>query len=72
VTSAALALDDLRKIVGEPHVRAASPGDAVDGVAPELVVEPGSAEEAGRRILRENALALYGLRADSGGRTSSA
>jgi uncharacterized protein len=30
-------------------------------------LEPGEAESAGRRILRENALALYGLQAYSGG-----
>ncbi len=38
-------LEDLQNIVGEEHAREAAPEDAVDGVAPSFVVEPGSTEE---------------------------
>jgi glycolate oxidase FAD binding subunit len=37
--------EGLQGIVGEEHVREASAGDAVDGVEPSLVVEPGTLEE---------------------------
>jgi glycolate oxidase FAD binding subunit len=37
--------EGLQSIVGEEHVREASAGDAVDGVEPSLVVEPGTIEE---------------------------
>jgi glycolate oxidase FAD binding subunit len=38
-------LEELRSIVGESHVREATAEDAVEGVEPSLVVEPGSVEE---------------------------
>ncbi len=38
-------LEDLQGIVGKENVREATPEDAVDGVEPSLVVEPGSVEE---------------------------
>jgi glycolate oxidase FAD binding subunit len=37
--------EELQGIVGEEHVREASSDDAVDGVEPSLVVEPGTIEE---------------------------
>jgi glycolate oxidase FAD binding subunit len=37
--------EELQRIVGEEHVREAAAEDAVDGVEPSLVVEPGSIEE---------------------------
>ena len=37
--------DELQNIVGEEHVRQAFGDDAVDGVEPSLVVEPGTIEE---------------------------
>ncbi len=37
--------EDLRNIVGENNVRQAADGDAVAGVTPTLVVEPGSVDE---------------------------
>jgi glycolate oxidase FAD binding subunit len=37
--------EGLQGIVGEEHVREASAGDAVDGMEPSLVVEPGTLEE---------------------------
>jgi len=37
--------EELQGIVGEEHVREASAGDAIDGVEPSLVVEPGTIEE---------------------------
>jgi glycolate dehydrogenase FAD-binding subunit len=40
-----IAIEDIRNLVGEKNVREATPGDAVEGVEPSLVVEPGSVEE---------------------------
>ena len=40
-----VSLEDLQEIVGEEHAREAAPEDAVDGVAPSFVAEPGSIEE---------------------------
>jgi len=40
-----VSLEDLQNIVGEEHAREAAAEDAVDGVAPSFVVEPGSTEE---------------------------
>jgi glycolate oxidase FAD binding subunit len=38
-------VDELQNIVGADNIREATPEDAVDGVEPSLVVEPGSVEE---------------------------
>jgi glycolate oxidase FAD binding subunit len=40
-----VSLEDLQGIVGAEHAREAGAEDAVDGVAPSFVVEPGSTEE---------------------------
>ena len=40
-----VSLEDLQKIVGEEHAREATEEDAVDGVTPSFVAEPGSIEE---------------------------
>jgi len=40
-----VSLEDLQRIVGEEHAREAADEDAVDGVSPQFVVEPGSIEE---------------------------
>jgi glycolate oxidase FAD binding subunit len=40
-----VSLEDLQNIVGEEHAREAGTEDAVDGLAPSFVVEPGSTEE---------------------------
>ena len=40
-----VSLEDLQNIVGAEHAREAGREDAVDGVAPSFVVEPGSTEE---------------------------
>ncbi|MDP9438461.1 MAG: FAD-binding oxidoreductase [Actinomycetota bacterium] len=40
-----VSLEDLQNIVGEEHARGATAEDAVDGVAPSFVVEPGSTDE---------------------------
>nr|MBA4117254.1 FAD-binding oxidoreductase [Rubrobacter sp.] len=40
-----VSLEDLRKIVGEEHAREATDEDAVDGVTPQFVAEPGSVDE---------------------------
>jgi len=39
--------EELQGIVGEEHVRESSAEDAVDGVRPSIVVEPGTIEETG-------------------------
>jgi len=55
---ARVAVEDLRNIVGENAVREASDGDAVDGVKPAFVVEPGSVGEisAVMKLAREQGL----------------
>jgi len=45
VAGAAAAWGDLRALVGAEHIRPSSPHDAVDGVIPQMVVEPGTPEE---------------------------
>ena len=40
-----VSLEDLQNIVGEQHAREATAEDAVDGVTPQFVAEPGSVEE---------------------------
>jgi glycolate oxidase FAD binding subunit len=40
-----VSLEDLQNIVGEQHAREATSEDAVDGVTPQFVAEPGSVEE---------------------------
>jgi glycolate oxidase FAD binding subunit len=42
------AWSDLRAIVGAEHMRAATPEDAVDGVQPQMVIEPGGPDEIAR------------------------
>jgi glycolate oxidase FAD binding subunit len=43
-----VSLEDLQNIVGEEHACEAAAGDAVDGLTPSFVVEPGSTEEIGQ------------------------
>ena len=38
----------LKEIVGDNHLRPATPADAVDGVQPQVVIEPGNADEVAR------------------------
>ncbi|ABG05744.1 FAD linked oxidase-like protein [Rubrobacter xylanophilus DSM 9941] len=54
------AQEELRRIAGAEHVREAAPEDAVDGVRPSLVVEPGSVEEVGAvmRVAHREGLAV--------------
>jgi glycolate oxidase FAD binding subunit len=58
IATPATTLSHLAEIVGREFVRAASPGDAIDGVQPKLIVEPGSNEEAGRVLQFANAAGL--------------
>ncbi|MDQ4043243.1 MAG: FAD-binding oxidoreductase, partial [Actinomycetota bacterium] len=44
-TGTKVSLEGLQKIVGEERAREATPEDAVDGVSPSFVAEPGSVEE---------------------------
>ena len=44
-TGTKVSLEDLQEIVGEEHAREATSEDAVDGVSPSFVAEPGSVEE---------------------------
>ncbi|HEV3077711.1 MAG TPA: FAD-binding oxidoreductase [Thermoanaerobaculia bacterium] len=39
---------ELAAVLGEEHLRAATAADAVDGVAPRMIAEPGTAEELAR------------------------
>jgi glycolate oxidase FAD binding subunit len=48
VAGSEAAWGDLRAIVGGEHMRAATPEDAVDGVQPQVVIEPGSPDEIAR------------------------
>lgn len=50
-TTTATLTASFEAIVGQPHVRPAGPADQVEGVQPDLVVAPGSTEEAAE-ILR--------------------
>ena len=63
-----VSLEDLQNIVGEEHAREAAAGDAVDGVAPSFVVEPGSTEETSELMRFANAQDL--AVAPKGGGTS--
>lgn len=51
-------LEDLQEIVGKGNVHEASAEDAVEGVAPSFVIEPGSVEEASElmKFIREKEL----------------
>ena len=53
-------LEDLQEIVGDGNVREASSEDAVEGVEPSFVVEPGSVEEASElmKLVREQELTV--------------
>lgn len=46
-----VSLHELAALVGKEHVHAATPADAIAGVLPQLVIEPGSVEEVSR-VLR--------------------
>jgi len=48
VAGSEAAWSDLRAISGVEHMRAATPEDAVDGVQPQMVIEPGSPDEIAR------------------------
>ncbi|HJY86719.1 MAG TPA: FAD-binding oxidoreductase [Candidatus Acidoferrales bacterium] len=45
---------ELAAIVGSGHLRPAEPADAIDGVAPQQVVEPGSAQELAQVLRSAN------------------
>ncbi len=49
---------ELASIVGPEHLRPACPADAVDGVAPERVVEPGNAQELAQVLRCANGLGV--------------
>jgi glycolate oxidase FAD binding subunit len=55
-----VSLEDLQRIVGEEHAREATSEDAVDGVRPSFVAEPGSVEETSKllRFAAEEGLAV--------------
>ncbi len=65
-----VSLEDLQNIVGEEHAREAAPEDAIDGVAPTFVVEPGSTEDISElmKLANDRNLAV----APRGGGTSMA
>lgn len=41
---------ELAEIVGKDHARTATVGDAIDGVAPQMVAEPGTADDMARAL----------------------
>ena len=41
---------ELAEIVGKEHLRAATAADAIDGVQPQMVAEPGTAEDLARAL----------------------
>jgi glycolate oxidase FAD binding subunit len=55
-----VSLEDLQRIVGEDHAREATPEDAIDGVQPSFVAEPGSIDETSEllRFAAEESLAV--------------
>lgn len=55
-----VSVEDLQNVVGEDNVHEAGEGDAVDGVEPSYVVEPGSVEEMSdlTKLARERGLAV--------------
>src|ERR671911_2279760 len=55
-----VSLEDLQRIVGEDHAREATPEDAIDGVQPCFVAEPGSVEKTSEllRFAAEEGLAV--------------
>jgi glycolate oxidase FAD binding subunit len=55
-----VSLEDLQRIVGAEHAREATPEDAVDGVEPAFVAEPGSVEETSEllRLASDEGLAV--------------
>lgn len=57
-TPVASPAEELRAIVGAEHVRTAGPADAVDGVQPQFVVEPGSEQEIVLALKCANAAGL--------------
>jgi glycolate oxidase FAD binding subunit len=63
-----ISLEDLQNIVGADNAREATPEDAVDGVVPSFVVEPGSIEETSglMKVANDEGLAV----APRGGGTS--
>jgi len=61
VAGSEAAWSDLRAIVGAEHMRAATPNDAVDGVQPQMVVEPGSPDEVARVLKTASAAGLQVL-----------
>jgi glycolate dehydrogenase FAD-binding subunit len=52
------AISALRAVVGDAHARAAEAADAIDGVFPRVVVEPGSVEEVSAVLRGARALGL--------------
>ena len=55
-----VSIEDLQNVVGEGNVHEAGEGDAVDGVEPSYVVEPGSVEEMSEfmKLARQEGLAV--------------
>ncbi|HYN14327.1 MAG TPA: FAD-binding oxidoreductase [Terriglobales bacterium] len=41
---------ELAEIVGKEHLRASTAGDAIDGVQPQMIAEPGTAEDLARAL----------------------
>jgi glycolate oxidase FAD binding subunit len=50
---------ELRAIVGLDHLHSATPADAVDGIQPQWIAEPGSEEELARVLRLANSVGLH-------------
>jgi glycolate dehydrogenase FAD-binding subunit len=61
VAGSEAAWGDLRAIVGADHLRAAAAQDAVDGVQPQMVIEPGSPAEIASVLKTASAAGLHVL-----------
>ena len=49
---------ELAEIIGKEHLRAANAADAIDGVQPQMVAEPGTADDLGRALRWAHAAGL--------------
>jgi glycolate dehydrogenase FAD-binding subunit len=61
VAGSEAAWSDLRAIVGAENLRAATPQDAIDGVQPLMVIEPGSPDETARVLKTASAAGLHAI-----------
>jgi glycolate oxidase FAD binding subunit len=59
VAGSEAAWSDLRAIAGAEHMRAATPEDAINGLQPQMVIEPGSPDEIARVLKTASGAGLH-------------